>query len=180
VVRTRVGYTGGTKKNPTYHAIGDHSETLQIDFDPKQISYAELVDIFWRTHNPCEQGGSRQYRSALFYHNEEQKRLALATRDREAARHGAPIATPILPASDFYIAEDYHQKHALRRDAALMREFRNMYPSDEDFVRSTAAARVNGYLAGCGSRDSLEKEIDGLGLSEQGKNALIQSVRGSR
>ena len=86
-----------------------------------QVSYAELLDLFWKTHNPCARPGSRQYMSAVFYHNEEQKRLALATRDREAARRGSPVTTQILPATEFWLAEDYHQKYMLRRRSNLMR-----------------------------------------------------------
>jgi peptide methionine sulfoxide reductase MsrA len=77
VVRTRVGYTGGRSPNPTYSNLGDHTESVQVDFDPGQTSYAELLRVFWATPNSCALSGSRQYMSAIFYHNETQKRLAL-------------------------------------------------------------------------------------------------------
>lgn len=176
MVRTRVGYAGGQKQNPTYYSIGDHTETLQIDYDPQQISYTDLLDRFWKTHNPCSRPGSRQYMSAVFYHNDEQKQLALATRDREAAKRSAPITTAILPATAFFIAEDYHQKYLLRQ-RSLMRDFRAMYPDEKDFVASTAATRVNGYVGGNGSLAQLEKEIDGFGLSPDSRQALIDSVK---
>ena len=83
-MRTRVGYAGGEKKNPTYHSLGDHTETIQIDYDPKQISYAKLLEVFWRSHDPLSRSCSRQHKAAVFYHNEEQKRLATETRDRLA------------------------------------------------------------------------------------------------
>src|SRR5262249_18399740 len=73
VVRTRVGYTGGTSKDPTYYSLGDHTETLQIDFDPTVITYEQLLEVFWHTHNPCAQPWSRRYMSTVFYHGESQK-----------------------------------------------------------------------------------------------------------
>jgi len=70
VVRTRVGYTGGSTKNPTYHSLGDHTETVQIDYDPTQISFEELLDVFWDSHRPTQRAWSRQYMAAVFFHNE--------------------------------------------------------------------------------------------------------------
>ncbi len=170
--RTRVGYTGGTRKNPTYYQLGDHTESFQVEFDPEKISYERLLEIFWSSHNPCAVSGSRQYMSAVFYHNEAQRRLAEITRDRQAARLGRRITTPILPLREFYPAEDYHQKYFLRQHTALLKEFREIYPEESAFLRSTAAARVNGYLAGYGRSDALEKEIGRLGLSPAGQRLL--------
>ena len=173
MIRTRVGYSGGTKKNPTYHDLGDHSETIQIDFDPTRVSYERLLDIFWRAHDPTIRSWSRQYRATLFFHNEEQKQLTLASRDRETARIGGEIKTEILPATEFHLAEDYHQKYYLRQDFFFSTEFRRIFPSERGFVNSTAAARVNGYLGGYGTQAALEQEIDQLGLSEAGRKKLL-------
>jgi peptide-methionine (S)-S-oxide reductase len=180
VLRTRVGYTGGTKKNPTYSSLGNHTESIQVDFDPRRISYEKLLEVFWASHDPTEQSWSAQYKAAIFYHDESQKRVALETRDREATRRGRPIRTEILPASEFYLAEAYHQKYRLRQDTALMKEFLDMYPSHEDFVNSTAASRVNGYLAGHGTTEALEHELDSLGLSAAARDKLATSVRNRR
>jgi peptide-methionine (S)-S-oxide reductase len=130
--------------------------------------------------NHCGNGGSRQYMSAIFYQNDEQKRLALKTKDAAAARTGRPITTPILPLDKFYLAEAYHQKHTLRGRRDLMREFRAMYPDDSDFINSTAAARVNGFLEGNGSPELLEKEIDSYGLSLQTAARLRELVQSRR
>jgi len=174
VVRTRVGYAGGQKQNPTYYNLGDHTETVEVDYDPGQTSYERLLAVFWATHNPCAGGGSRQYMSAVFYHNDAQKKLALETREHEEARRGTRIRTEVLPASMFCVAEDYHQKHFLRAEAGLMREFRAMYPDPKDFMNSTAAARVNGYLGGNGSKEMLRAEIDQLGLSPEARQTLLR------
>jgi len=179
VVRTRVGYSGGTKKNPTYHHLGDHSESIQIDFDLTQISYQHLLEVFWKAHDPTSRSWSRQYRAALFFHNEEQKGLTLESRDREADRINGKIRTDILPASEFYPAEDYHQKYYLRQDFVLGNEFRIMFPFEKDLVNSTAAARVNGYIGGYGTSAELREDLGRLGLSEAGRKRLLDRAPSS-
>ena len=180
MIRSRVGYSGGIKSNPTYHDLGDHSESLQIDFDPARVSYEQLLDFFWKAHDPTSRSWSRQYRAALFFHNEEQKRSAEESRDREAARIRGKIRTEILPAAEFYPAEDYHQKYYLRQDFVLSTDFRQMFPSEMDFVNSTAAARVNGYIGGYGTITALKEELDQLGLSEEGRKKLLAMGANSR
>ena len=179
-MRTRVGYTGGATPNPTYYNLGDHTESFQIDYDPRQITYEQLLDLFWASTNHCGNGGSRQYMSAIFYHNDEQKRLAVQTKEAAAAMKRLPVTTQILPLGTFYLAEGYHQKYRLRGQRELMREFRAMYPDDADFVNSTAAARVNGFLDGNGSPELLEKEIDSYGLSAQAAARLRELVQSRR
>jgi peptide-methionine (S)-S-oxide reductase len=180
VIRTRVGYAGGSKVNPTYHDLGDHAETVQIDYDPARINYRDLLDTFWQSHTPTRQSWSRQYASIIFFHNEEQKRLATETRDRQAARRGTTIHTEILPYSRFHLAEAYHQKYRLQQERKLLREFTLIYPDPLKFVDSTAAARVNGYVSGYGTRGSLERELRTLGLSSEAERTLVKLVSGSR
>jgi len=104
--------------------------------------------------------------------------LALETRDREAVNRNARLYTEIVPYTEFYLAEDYHQKYRLQHEQDLMGEFRVIYPETADFVNSTAAARVNGYLAGYGTSQALEEEIDSLGLSQAGAKKLLEIVAG--
>jgi methionine-S-sulfoxide reductase len=176
VVRTRVGYSGGTKKSPTYHDLGDHTETIQLDYDPTQISYKELLEIFWESHNPGSRSWSRQYMAAIFFHNDQQKKIALETKDQVAARIKDEVYTQILPATVFYLAEDYHQKYFLRLEPELLNELTAIYRSTKDFVASTAAARLNGYVAGYGTRAGIEAEISSLGLSPAGNKRLLGMV----
>jgi peptide-methionine (S)-S-oxide reductase len=171
-----VGYTGGEKKNPTYYSLGDHTETLQIDYDPSQLSYSELLAIFWESHNPRQPPWSRQYMSAIFYHNEEEKKLALQTKEQVAAKIGREVFTPILAAAEFYLAEDYHQKYRLQQKRDFMKEFDAIYPNHADFVNSRAATRVNGYLAGYGSLEALQGELERLGLSEKANQQLLDTM----
>ena len=147
-----------------------------MDFDPSVISYGKLLDVFWASHDPRERARRRQYMSAIFTHNDEQKNLALGTRDRETARRDRKIHTEILPATGFYLAEAYHQKYALRGRSELMKEYEALYPTFRDFLASTAVARVNGYVAGYGTCDALREELDGLGLSPAGRKRLENIV----
>ena len=120
VVSSRVGYTGGTKPNPTYEEVctgkTGHAEAVEITYDPSQVNYEALLDIFWRNINPTTTNQQfadvgTQYRTAIFYHNEEQKRLALASKEKlqKSGKFDRPITTEIIPASAFYPAEEHHQ-----------------------------------------------------------------------
>jgi peptide-methionine (S)-S-oxide reductase len=177
VIRTRVGYAGGTKKNPSYRHLGDHTETVQMDYDPAVISYRKLLDVFWDSHYPAAPSWSRQYMSIIFFHNDEQKRLAIESRDHEAVRIKGKISTEIVPATDFYLAEDYHQKYRLRSEGDLMREFSAIYPAEEDFVNSTAAARITGYLDGYGTLADLLEDLPGFGLPPASRKKLMDIVK---
>ena len=166
--------------NPVYHDLGDHSEAIQIDFDPSRISYRELLDIFWKSHDPARSSWSRQYRNAVFYHNDLQMKTAMETRDKLASKEKERIATAIEPYSGFYLAEDYHQKHSLRGYPEIMEEFRLMFPDLKSLVNSTAVTRVNGYLGRYGSCDSLKEEIESFGLSRRAKETLTTVVCGRK
>jgi peptide-methionine (S)-S-oxide reductase len=176
VIRTRVGYAGGTKENPTYHSLGNHSETIQIDYDPSQISYEDLLEVFWDSHSPTSRPWSQQYASIIFYHDDEQRQLAIESMAREDAKYQTPLFTEIAPFSRFYLAEDYHQKYRLQQVPELAKEFKAIYPDGSSFVKSTAAARVNGYLDGYGTCEALLAEVADLGLSEQGSKKLLDIV----
>jgi peptide-methionine (S)-S-oxide reductase len=172
-----VGYAGGTKQNPTYRSLGDHTETVQIDYDPTKLSYGDLLRVFWTAHDPFSRTWSRQYASIIFVQNAEERRLAEASKAELEARQGRPIHTEIVAYSGFTPAEGYHQKHSLRQFPEFEDEYRRIYPSFADYVASTAVARVNGYLGGEGSYEELLKEADSLGLSPKRKEQLLNLVR---
>jgi len=119
---------------------------------------------------------SRQYAAIIFYHNEEQKRLARESRDRLESMIQGDIHTEIVPFVDFYLAEGYHQKYRLRQVPELLREYQAIYPDEQDLINSTAVARVNGYVGGNGTQAKLEAELDGLGLSPTGQDRLMKFV----
>ncbi len=122
VVATAVGFSGGHFERPTYEQVctlnTGHAEAIRVIFDPKVVSYETLLEVFWKIHDPTtkdRQGPDvgKQYRSVIFYHNEEQKAAALASKEK-LEKSGAfknPIVTEIVPVSDFYMAEEYHQQY---------------------------------------------------------------------
>ena len=122
VIEVISGYTGGHKEKPTYEEVSSggtgHLEAVQVRYDPSKITYKELLDVFWKHVNPTDVGGQfvdrgPQYRTAIFYHNEEQKRLAEESRDQlnESGRFDKPVATEIAMVQTFFRAEDYHQDY---------------------------------------------------------------------
>ena len=129
VLSTRVGYLGGTMENPTYKDVCSgrtgHAEVVEVTYDPARLTYDDLLTVFWENHDPTtlnRQGPDVgvQYRSAIFYHDDEQKAAAEASkaeRDR-SGRYRRPIVTEITPASQFYEAEDYHQQYLEKRGLA--------------------------------------------------------------
>jgi peptide-methionine (S)-S-oxide reductase len=162
--------------NPTYHNLGDQSESIEIDYDPTVISYQDLLKMFWEGHDPGARSWSKQYRAAIFYHNDGQKSLAEETRDRIEATQKIKVRTDIVPFSRFYVAEAYHQKYGLQGRKEIMNEFRAIYPSDEALMNSTAAARVNGYLSGFGTFEALQEAIEHLGLSPDARDRLLTAL----
>ena len=123
VVSTTSGYTGGTKENPTYGQVSagntGHAESVQVVYDPEQVSYEALLGTFWHNIDPLDSKGQfcdkgNQYRSAIFYGNETEKQLAEVSRAEVAEKLDEPIATEITPASTFYPAEDYHQDYYIK------------------------------------------------------------------
>jgi peptide-methionine (S)-S-oxide reductase len=129
VTATRVGYTGGELKNPTYKDVctdrTGHAEAVEVDYDPAKVSYDKLLNVFWENHDPTQlnrQGPDfgTQYRSGIFYHSPEQEQEARDSKAKlEASRKfSRPIVTQIVPATTFYEAEDYHQQYLEKQGLA--------------------------------------------------------------
>lgn len=171
--RTRVGYTGGTTPAPIYRDMGDHTESLQIDFDPQQISLKQVVELFWQNHSPIHSVRSRQYMAAIWFADEEQHVAMDESAFARAEELSAPIQTPVLPGGEFYLAEDYHQKYRLQRSRPLMKLFSQLYPDFSDFVDSTAAARLNGDKLQIAGKLSA-KELSQYGVL---KDEILRSAR---
>lgn len=174
-MRTRVGYAGGTTLSPTYRQLGDHTECLQVDFDPSLISYRELLEIFWQEHRPERRSLKRQYMAAVFYAGEAQAHAAKESLERVRETASREVHTRVLPLDGFYVAEDYHQKYYLRRDADLLPEFQHYSP--KAFTGSTVAARLNAYVGGAASEAQLAGELDSFGLSPRAQQRLLAQVR---
>ncbi len=174
-----MGYAGGKAENPDYGHIGDHTETVQVDYDPSRITYEELLVVFWESHNPRERAWSSQYMNAVFYHNEKQRRAALASKAKVEEKTGRTVHTQILPVRSFTLAEAYHQKYMLRQNTDLSWHFKRIYPDLNDFINSTAVTRLNGYVGGYGNLSQLERESAVLGISEVIQKHLVKRVRRS-
>jgi peptide-methionine (S)-S-oxide reductase len=130
VSATSVGYSGGDLANPTYKDVCSgttgHAEVVQVEFDPSRISYEELLEKFWEAHDPTtpnRQGPDigTQYRSTIFFHTPEQEAAAIASREKAQGRWKRPIVTEITPASEFYRAEEYHQRYLEKQGLATCR-----------------------------------------------------------
>lgn len=128
VVKTVVGYCGGGEANPTYEQVSakktGHREAIEVTYDPAQISYGQLLEIFWRQINPTQADGQfadigLPYHAAIFYGNDEEKELAVASKEKlsKSGKFSQPIVTELLPAAKFYPAEEYHQKYYQKNPA---------------------------------------------------------------
>ena len=175
VIRTRVGYAGGTTESPTYKTIADHTETVQIDFDPTTISFEEILLHFWRNHYPNrDQYKGQQYVSSLRYHNEQQLQIIDQVKMKMEQELGEPIETEITLLEQFTLAEQRHQKYYLKRYPKALEQLEPFYSSEESLVDSTFAARLNGFVKGFGTRDQIVTEIQSWQVDESARQQLIQ------
>ncbi|CAD7005032.1 unnamed protein product [Ceratitis capitata] len=175
IYRTTVGYEGGSKDSPTYRNLGNHTEVLEIDYDPNTITFKELLDLFWNNHeygltNPIK----RQYMSLILYHDDEQKKIAEESIvEEQKKRVPEKIITEILPKGKFYPAEDYHQKYRLQGHKDLA-ETLNLDPK---LLRTSfIATKLNGYLAGVGGVQQFREEVDKFGLTPSQKEYCLYHV----
>lgn len=159
--------------------MGDHTETTEVDFDPAQVSYDEILDAFWSQHDATRNSSSRQYMYAIFYCNAEQQAAAMASAARVEKKRGK-IATHILPRTTFTLAEDYHQKYYLRQNNQLMTAIQRKFSlSPAAFISSTAVMLLNSAVGGDLPVSSLSAASLGLddcdmeGVEEGGKCCMM-------
>jgi peptide-methionine (S)-S-oxide reductase len=163
IVRTRVGYAGGTDPDPSYYSLGDHTEVVQVEHDPERLSYEALLDVFWANHSPFTAPHKRQYRGVVLAHDDAQREAAEQSKAALAERTGQSVETAIETLDSFTLAEDYHQKYELRSTPVLGDELVDLY--GPAVVDSTAAARLNGFVAGHGSDEQREALLADMELS---------------
>lgn len=147
VVRTRVGYAGGTKTDPSYHALGDHTEVFQVDFDPEVVTYRDLLGAVFRRHDPQTRTRKTQYENVVFAATAHQRGVLDEFLDRKGLTADG-IATRVEQRSRFHVAEDYHQKYTLRSVTSFMNAFEEAGYGDNEIRESPIAAKLNGYAAG--------------------------------
>ena len=177
-----MGYAGGTKEKPSYYSMGDHTEAISIDYDPNVISYGDLLGHFWKSHRCVRNHSSRQYMNAVFYQNEDQRKLAMASLLEQAKRMGIEakeIKTHILPVASFTYAEGYHQKYYLTRYSDIREFLGKTYPDAKSLADSTVATRLNAYLGTGMGKDwkAFLKELPSYGLPEDLENQLTKVTK---
>lgn len=179
VIRTCVGYAGGTSESPTYRDMGDHTETVQLAFDPHIISFEELVEIFWNSHNPLNINDykGKQYRSLLFYSDEHQLEMIHQVSQRRIERGEVEPATDIMPISPFYLAEDRHQKYYLKRFPDAMRKLRHLFMTEKEIQNATLAARLNGLAKGYTNMARIVSELENWTIRRDDQQRLIELVK---
>lgn len=150
--------------NPTYRSLGDHTETTEVVYDPSCTNYSKMLEMFWKNHDSTQKC-SRQYMSAIFYHNEEQRQLAEESMKKFQQNIARPVQTQILQTGTFYEAEDYHQKYLLQQHPWLMNAL-DIEPGRE-LIDSYVAARLNGYVGGYGTMADFEAELPSLKLDDK-------------
>ncbi|RZC66611.1 hypothetical protein C5167_010299 [Papaver somniferum] len=163
VVKTTVGYAGGAKTNPEFRSLGDHAESVQIEYDPRSIGFKQLLDVFWSSHDSRQVFGQgpdagNQYRSMIFTSGPEEARLASVSKEREQTKSRSSIVTTqIQQLGTFYPAEPEHQKFELKRNHFLLQLIGNL--PEEELEKSSLAAKLNGYAAElCPPR--IQRQID--------------------
>ncbi len=150
VVKTEVGYTGGTKANPKYEDLHDdstgHAESVNVEFDPKKVTYEQLLDLFFKMHDPTtpnRQGNDvgTQYRSAIFYHGDQQKQIAMKFKEKveKSGAWKAPVVTEITAASKFWRAEPYHQQYLFNKRGTYDNHYLRKISFDPPAARKTSS-----------------------------------------
>ena len=163
VVRTCVGYAGGTTAAPTYDAIGDHIEAVWVEYDPTQVDYTDLLLLFWASHDPTRAPFKRQYQPALFPQTPSQAEQARASKTAREHEEAA-LTTEVIEDASFHRAEPYHQNYKLRHHAVLCDAVRQMYPTEEAFIDAPSATLVNGYVGGHRAPRHLDDDLPELSL----------------
>lgn len=179
VIKTRVGYAGGTAANPTYRQMGDHTETVQVEFDPGRIAFEEILNVFWDSHNPVNINDykGRQYMSLLFYFDERQQDTIRYVLQNRKEQGKAEPATEVVPAAPFTLAEDKHQKYYLKRFPDAIEKLSTLYPTETDLRNSTLAARLNGLAKGYTGLGRIQEEIEQWNVSATHRNTIKNLIK---
>jgi len=177
VLRTRVGFAGGTTKQPVYRNMGDHTETIEITYQPEIIAYDDLLTVFWENHYPNrDEYKGRQYISLIRYFSEEQRETAERVKQLMELRLGEPIETEIAPFDTFIEADEGHQKYYLKRYPKAMAQLKSLYPDTWLMTNSTFAARLNGLVKSFGTREDVGIEIRTWPIPAADQTVLIDQL----
>lgn len=179
IIRTRVGFAGGTKEDPMYRSMGDHTETIEVDFNPEVLSYEKILHIFWSHHTSTNRVNykERQYMSILFYHDEQQKKTILNVKKELEDERKETIETEIVPYSGFTMAEEHHQKYYLKRFSIAVDLLNSHYPSVDAFTHSTLTARLNGFVREFGTLNDIKNEVTEWDICEDSRQIVLEILK---
>lgn len=179
IIRTRVGYAGGTQAHPTYRQLGDHTETVEMDYDDRILSLENILDVFWSNHNPLNINDykGRQYQSLVLYRSQTQlNAIQHVMKLREEQGKGMP-GSEISAFDRFYLAEDRHQKYYLKRYPHAIEELSSLFPSPQELTNATLAARLNGVAKGYANSHIIQEEISTWPISEEEKENMLRLIK---
>lgn len=169
-MRTRVGYAGGSTPEPTHKQMGDHTETVQVDFNPDIVSYSDILYHFWHNHNPNRKKyRDREYISLVLYHDEQQKKVAWQTKRQLEEVRKEKMQTEISPYKRFTQAIERQQKWHIKRIPQAEEVLKSIYSSEKQFIDSVLVARLNSLAKGYGSIESVHQEISEEDVETQEK-----------
>lgn len=163
MVHSYVGYAGGSTENPTYNSIGDHAETVKVIYDPKIISYEELVDFYIENTDANFRPMSGQYRYIVFYENEKQEEYINNLQKQRIENEEQYFTVKQL--TDFYMAEDYHQKYQLRLNKTLFNQTLTLFENEEELINSHLATKLNSYYSNQVTKEEMINIINDSYLS---------------
>ncbi|KAH9362407.1 hypothetical protein HPB48_020183 [Haemaphysalis longicornis] len=168
-------YTRSTHSRRNKLISGDYTEVTRVEYDPSETNFNELLKLFWAHHDPTRSRATKEYMSAIFFHDGDQEKVAKRSLEENRKNFKAPIVTQILTLENFYLADESHQKYRLQRQAAL---YRSLVESGmKDVTRSHVATRLNGYVGGFGTVAAFDAESHRLGLSADQINAVRALIR---
>ncbi|NOV02284.1 peptide-methionine (S)-S-oxide reductase MsrA [Paenibacillus planticolens] len=179
VIRTRVGFAGGTTDNPTYRQLGDHTEVVEVDFDSVNVKLETILQVFWSAHNPVNINDykGRQYKSLVLFRDPEQLRIISEVMKSYEEQGNETPDTEVAPFSGFYIAEDRHQKYYLKRFPDAIDKLRPLFPTEEELTNATLAARLNGLSKGYTNMEKIIKEIRTWHLNGEEQEEIIHLIK---
>lgn len=178
VLRTRVGYSGGKSTNPSYKVVDLHTEVVEIDYDPQVISYGDLIDVFFASHNETLRPYDQRVKSLIFYRNDDEHKIA---REKlNAIRNATPeedsVYTELKAFDVFYLAEPEHQNRSLKLEVSLYDELKQIFGSEDNMLLSILVSKLNGYIYGYGEQEGALELLEGSGLSEASKERVLDVI----
>ncbi|SFT12921.1 peptide-methionine (S)-S-oxide reductase [Paenibacillus sp. BC26] len=179
ITRTRVGFAGGTTDNPKTRHTGDHTEMVEIEFDPAIVRLETILALFWNNHNPANINNYRDrlYNSLVLYRDKAQLSVIQEVmKSRGEQGKGVP-ATEYMPYTVFYPAEDRHQKYFLKRFPDAIAKLRTLFPTDDELTQATLAARLNGIAKGFANMDQIIQEIRTWPIGREEQEEIIHLIK---